>query len=196
MPGLIKIGMTTAPIEQRMLSLDTTPVPLPFECYYAAEVTDMAKVEKALHEAFGDHRIRKSREFFKLDPYRAKVILELLAVAEVTPRSEVVSDPEDVAAIAQARRRRAKFSFSMADVPIGAQLAFSKGEGITATVVDNTRIEFRGEITSLSAAATVIMNELGYSSSTLQGTAYWLFDSETLDDRRRSREEHDDSQEL
>lgn len=193
MPGLIKIGMTTTPIEQRMLSLDTTPVPLPFECYYAAEVTDMAKVEKALHEAFGDHRIRKSREFFRLDPYRAKVILELLAVSEVTPKSEVVSDPEDVTAIAQARRRRAKFSFSMAEVPIGAQLTFSKGEGITATVVDNTRIEFRGELTSLSAAATVIMNELGYSSSTLQGTTYWLFDSETLDDRRRSREEHDDS---
>ena len=31
MPGLIKIGLTNATVEQRMLSLDTTSVPLPFE---------------------------------------------------------------------------------------------------------------------------------------------------------------------
>ena len=103
MPGLVKIGMTTTPVESRMLGLDSTGVPLPFECYYAARVDDMAKVERALHEAFGDHRVRKSREFFRLDPYRAKVILELLATEDVTPRSEVVQDASDVQAIAEAR---------------------------------------------------------------------------------------------
>ena len=62
MPGHIKTGMTTQPVEARMKDLDSSGVPLQFECYYAARVENMAKVEKALHEAFGDHRVRKSRE--------------------------------------------------------------------------------------------------------------------------------------
>jgi len=188
MPGLVKIGMTTTPIEARMLALDTTGVPLPFECYYAARVSDEKQVERALHEAFGDHRVRKSREFFRLDPYRAKVILELVAQEEVTPKSDVVSDPADEEALVQARQRRSKFTFSSADVPVGAMLVFSKGDGYTATVLDDSRIDFRGEMTSLSASAQVIMKELGYTWVATQGPAFWLYDGETLDDRRRSRE--------
>lgn len=192
LPGLIKIGMTTSPIETRMLQLDTTGVPLPFECYYAARVDDQKRVEKALHEAFGDHRVRKSREFFRLDPYKAKVILELVAKEEVTPKSDVVTDADDREALAQARKKRPKFTFSMAEVPIGATIVFAKGDGYTATVIDDTRIDFRGETTSLSGSATLIMQELGYSRVAIQGPAFWLYNGETLIDRRREREERDE----
>jgi hypothetical protein len=188
MPGIIKIGMTTAEIENRMLQLDTTGVPLPFECYYAARVNDQKKVEKALHEAFGDHRVRKTREFFRLDPYKAKVILELVAEQEVTPKSDVVADASDEEALVEARKRRARFTFSSARVPIGATLTFSKGDGYTAIVVDDSRVDFRGEITSLSASAQRILKELGYSWVAAQGPAFWLFEGETLDDRRRARD--------
>jgi hypothetical protein len=193
LPGLIKIGMTTSPIETRMLQLDTTGVPLPFECYYAARVDDQKRVEKALHEAFGDHRVRKSREFFRLDPYKAKVILELVAEEEVTPKSDVVADADDREALVQARKRRSKFTFSMAEVPIGATIVFAKGDGFTATVIDDTRIEFRGETTSLSGSAALIMQELGYSWVATQGPAFWLYNGETLSDRRREREESDEN---
>ena len=44
-PDYIKIGKTSN-LEQRLKSLDTTGVPLPFECYYAVEVDDMSRVEK------------------------------------------------------------------------------------------------------------------------------------------------------
>lgn len=189
MPGLVKIGMTTAPVESRMLGLDTTGVPLPFECYYAARVEDMTRVEKALHEAFGDHRVRKSREFFRLDPYRAKVILELLAVEDVTPRVEVVADVSDVQALAEARRIRPRFRFSTANIPVGAELGFAKGTGFTALVLDDTRIEFRGQATSLSASAAVILQELGYTSTSVAGTEYWLYEGQTLADRRRQIED-------
>lgn len=192
LPGLIKIGMTTSPIETRMLQLDTTGVPLPFECYYAARVDDQKRVEKALHEAFGDHRVRKSREFFRLDPYKAKVILELVAKEEVTPKSDVVTDADDREALAQAGKKRPKFTFSMAEVPIGATIVFAKGDGYTATVIDDTRIDFRGETTSLSGSATLIMQELGYSRVAIQGPAFWLYNGETLIDRRREREERDE----
>jgi hypothetical protein len=191
MPGLVKIGMTTTPVESRMLGLDTTGVPLPFECYYAARVTDMPRVEKALHEAFGDHRVRKSREFFRLDPYRAKVILELLAIEDVTPKGEVVQDASDVQALVAARKIRPRFRFSAAGIPVASTLQFSKGSQFTATVLDDTRIEFREQATSLSASAAIILQELGYTSTSVAGTEYWLFEGETLDDRRRRLEEQD-----
>jgi hypothetical protein len=40
MPDLVKIGKTERDIESRIKGLDTTSVPLPFECYYAAKVLD------------------------------------------------------------------------------------------------------------------------------------------------------------
>ena len=40
MPGYVKIGKTTN-LEQRLKQLYSTPVPLPFECIYAAKVADM-----------------------------------------------------------------------------------------------------------------------------------------------------------
>ena len=46
MPGLIKIGRTNGEVSERVRQLDTTPIPLPFECFYAAEVTDADRVEK------------------------------------------------------------------------------------------------------------------------------------------------------
>ena len=189
MPGIVKIGMTTSPIESRMLQLDTTGVPLPFECYYAARVNDQKRVEKALHEAFGDHRVRKIREFFRLDPYKAKVILELVAEEEVTPKSDVVADSDDEEALVQARKRRSRFTFSSANVPMGATLVFAKGDGYTATVIDDSRIDFRGEVTSLSASAQLIMKELGYTWAATQGPAFWLYEGETLKDRRNARED-------
>lgn len=188
MPGVIKIGMTTQDVADRMRNLDTTGVPLPFECYYAARVDDMSRVEKALHTAFGDHRVRQSREFFRLDPYRAKAVLELSELEDVTPRDEVETEPGDAEAVQQARRMRPRFEFSMAQVPVGAVLEFARGEGYTATVVDDRTIEFRGEQTSLSGAARVILHELGYNSPQVQGTAYWLYDGQTLDERRREIE--------
>jgi len=189
MPGYIKLGMTAQPVEARMRDLDSTGISLPFECYYAARVENMARVEKALHEAFGNHRVRKSREFFQLDPYKAKVILELLAVEEVTPRTEIVDNPDDSAALMKARKDRSNFTFTKAEIPIGAELTFSKGLGVTATVLDDRRIEFRSAATSLSAAALIIMHELGYSWATIAGPDYWLYDGETLSKRRLRLEE-------
>jgi hypothetical protein len=184
MPGLIKIGMTAQQVEKRMLDLDSSGVPLPFECYYAAKVADMAKVEKALHEAFGDHRIRKSREFFRLDPYRARVILELLSVQEDTPQTEVFQNSDDASALVEAKKMRPRFRFSTAKIPTGSTIVFSKDLSQKAEVVDDTRINFQGQVTSLSASALIILSEMGYKSTTVAGTDYWLFEGETLSNRR------------
>ena len=65
MPDLVKIGKTTN-LEQRLSSLYSTGVPLPFECIYAKEVEDMDFVETKLHAAFDSKRLNNRREFFKI----------------------------------------------------------------------------------------------------------------------------------
>ena len=90
MPGYVKIGKTSNSVEERMKSLDSTGVPLPFECFYASKVKDMDSAEKLLHDAFGGQRTRAKREFFEVDPARIASALKLADGEDVTPRDDVV----------------------------------------------------------------------------------------------------------
>ncbi len=183
MPGYVKIGRTTN-LEQRIRTLDTTSVPLPFECYYACTVKDGTFVEKQIHDAFLDHRVRSNREFFEVSPDRVVSALKLAEIDNVTPNRDFVESAEDQQALNQARSRRANFNFKMANIPVGAQLTFVNDENIVAKVVDNKHIELNGEITSLSTSAQKL---LGYANN-VQGTIYWKYEGETLDERRRRLE--------
>jgi hypothetical protein len=196
MPGLIKIGLTNASVEQRMLSLDTTSVPLPFECYYAAQVSDSAKVERALHVGLGDHRVRNSREFFRMEPYRAKAILELLAIADVTPGNSVFAEAEDQEALARAVALRPAFRFSMVNISPGSVLNFTKDESITATVIDDKRIRFRDKETSLSSAALEIVHDMGYTWKQIAGPQWWLYEGTTLSELRNLVEQDEANDEF
>ena len=65
MPGIIKIGLTTDSVESRITQLSShSGVPLPYECYFAAEVEDCVKLEKTLHQLFSEERLNPKREFF------------------------------------------------------------------------------------------------------------------------------------
>lgn len=183
MPGYVKIGRTTN-LEQRIRSLDTTSVPLPFECFYACTVERADFVERQLHDAFLDYRIRSSREFFQLSPDRAVSALKLAEIENITPKRDFVESKEDQQALNEARTRRAVFNFKMASIPIGSELTYIHDENIKAYVFDNKLIKFNDEITSLSASAQKL---LGYSYQ-VQGTVYWMFEGETLDERRRRLE--------
>jgi hypothetical protein len=197
MPGYIKIGKTFAEdVETRMKGLDRSGVPLPFECYYAAAVPDADALEKSLHSAFEDVRARSNREFFKLDPHRARVIIKLLEIEDVTPREQVVSEPGDAEALVKSASKAGRFRFSIADVPVGATLTFSRDEARTAVVLDDNNIEFEGQVTSLSRSALEIMHELGYDWKTVDGTSFWLYEGQTLKERRREIEEQDEENEL
>ena len=180
MPGYVKIGKTTN-LEQRIRSLDTTNVPLPFECFYACTVKNATFVEQQLHDAFLDHRVRSSREFFEISPERAVSALKLAEIENITPKKDFVETQEDQQALNQARTRREVFNFKMVDIPIGAEITFSRDENIRAKVIDNRSIELNGEITSLSTSAQKI---LGYDYG-VAGTDYWMYEGETLDERRR-----------
>ena len=184
MPGLVKIGLTSTSLEQRIRELDTTSVPLPFKCYYAAEVSNAAFVEGKLHVAFGDFRVRSSREFFRIDPFRVKAALEIAALADVTPRADVLTEPSDAEALEANAARAGRFRMSQAEVPVGATLTFARDESVRATVVDDTTIDFEGKRTSLSNAALIAIRRLGYEWKAIQGALYWVYEGETLLERR------------
>ncbi len=179
MQGYVKIGRTTD-LEQRIRSLDTTGVPLPFECFYACTVKDSKFVEKQLHNAFADNRIRSNREWFQLAPERAAAALRIAQIEDVTPRVDYVEDAEAQQALNKARLKRENFNFKMVDIPVGSILTFTRDEQVTCTVVDIKRVQYNNEIMSLSAAA---QQALQYNGS-VQGALYWEYEGETLVERR------------
>ena len=189
MPGLIKIGLTNTSLEQRIRELDNTSAPLPFKCYYAAEVADAAFVESKLHVAFGDFRVRSSREFFRVDPFRVKAALEIAALSDATPRADVLTEPSDAVALEANATRVGRFRMSQAEVPSGATLTFARDENIKATAVNDTTIEFEGKRTSLSNAALIAIHRLGYEWKSIHGPMYWVYEGETLLERRDQLEQ-------
>lgn len=188
MPGLVKIGLTGDKVENRITQLNAVPgIPLPFECYYAAEVDDMKRVESLLHQLFSEHRINPKREFFKIDPEKVVIALSIGHFKEVTP-GEVEVDAEEQAALEKAKARRPRLNLEAIGIKPGDVLTFSRDESRTATVLPGNKILMDGEETSLSAAALKLLQELGYTTPAAQGPAYWMFDGELLDERRRRLE--------
>ena len=186
MPGLVKIGRTTTSVKQRISELNQPAgIPLPFTCYYAARVEDCVKVERKLHEAFGDHRVRDRREFFRLSPHRAQAALELAALEDVTPREEIIDDyPEDAAmGLIRETQRRVLPTFSQYQIPIGSLLQLTKNSEITAVVDGERTVLFNGESVALSAAALSALRSMGYDWKSAHGAAYWEFQGETIWDR-------------
>ena len=183
MPGYVKIGKTSTSFEQRIKELSaSTSIPLPFTCFYACTVKDSAFVEHQLHDAFDNNRVNPRREFFQISPERVVSALKLAEIENLTPKKDFVDSKEDQQALNEARAEiRAKFNFGMVNIPMGSELIFSRDENIKAIVLDNKHIKFNNETTSLSTSAQKI---LGYDYG-VQGTAYWMYEGETLDERRK-----------
>ena len=179
MPGIIKIGWTDKSVEERMKELDRTATPLPFTCYYAKRVDDPTFVEQKLHQAFDEFRIRDNREFFRMSPDQAKAALEIASGEDVTPKDDVVENESDRAALNRERNRN-RFNFAQIGIDPGEILEFKKNPSITAKVLDNDQIEFRGNRTSLSPAALIIVQEMGYKWTKIAGPQFWMYKGKTL----------------
>jgi len=189
MPGLIKIGLTNNDtVESRMAQLySSSGVPLPFECYFAAEVSDCVKLEKLLHRLFAEHRINPRREFFRIDPEKVVLAISIGGFKEVTPGISGI-DQEEQAALEKAIARRPRLKLEALGIKPGDVLKCSRDETITATVVEEGKINYSGEILSLSAAALKALHSLGYKTTAASGSDYWVFDGELLDERRNRLE--------
>ncbi len=190
MEGYLKIGKTHGNSAQdvitRMRQLDDTPVPLPFDCEYAAVVENYERVERAMHTAFGENRVRPGREFFEgIPPFRVKAMLELLAKENVTPDgSETYDDASS--GRSSSIRRRPRFKISQARVPEGATLQWADDPERGCTVTGNDRVVHEGDVYSLSELTATFK---GWSNKYAPNPAqYWLYEGQTLQERREQFE--------
>ena len=182
MPGLVKIGKTArGNINARLNELYSTGVPVPFECAFAARVTDEAKVESAFHRAFGPYRLNPRREFFQIEPEQAIALLELMADEDVTPALQREADAVDVEAKDASNKlkaRRPNLNFLEMGIPVGTELRFYQPPHETVMVISGRKVEFRGEETSLTAATRDIF---GLDYSVAPGP-YWSYKGRPLRD--------------
>lgn len=184
MPGYVKIGMTNSSVEERMSQLDRTNLPLPFECYYACEVENAHEEERWLHSIFSDRRVRDGREFFKIDPERVVVAIQRIQKKDITPKDFISVTKEEENEIEEVKSIRARFDFKHYGIPLNEIITFTRDNSIQAKVLENNKIEINNEVTSLSASAQKF---LGYKKG-VAGTLYWMYEGETLDERRRRLE--------
>ena len=194
MPDIVKIGRTRNCIEARIRSLDNTSVPLPFQCFYAAEVSDSVIVESRIHKIFSDKRVRNNREFFRVSPSQVVQAIKLAEIQEITPRIDVITELSDRNALelyGNAEEKRGRVTFKGLQIPSGAILSFVRDESITCVVANNNfnRVIIEEEELSLSAAALKILHNMGYTRSSARGSDYWKYDNQTLTERRLELEE-------
>ena len=187
-PDIVKIGMTSD-LTTRMRSLYNSSVPVPFECYFACTVNDMSFVEKQLHDGFDDFRVNPKREFFRIDPERVVSILKMVMIEDVTPKGDIVEDEIDQRSLDKEKKVRGRFNFDMINVPVGSILTFVKDPTITSTVVDKHKIKFEDEVHSLSSSTLKIVHRMGYTWKQVSGPTYWMYEGETLTERRSRMEQ-------
>lgn len=181
MKGLVKIGMTTREeVSIRMAELYSTGVPVPFECSFAGRVADVKAVERAFHIAFGPYRINPNREFFEIEDTQAVELLKLMCIEDVSPSVKTELNKVDEVSRDSGQRmkqKRPNLNFEEMGIPIGSVL-HSNYNHETCEVVDAKKVNFRGEVMSLTRA-TREMLELEYS---VQPSPYWIYEGKSLKD--------------
>lgn len=199
---LIKIGLTTKScVEDR--GLNASNVPEDYEVLYAYNCDNIEEVESHLHELFKFYRhyttTGRLTEFFYIGCLtNAKTSLKMLeksgaqdVTEEFQEDIEEQRDSEDnkydeTKIIKSAPSKR--FNFNMLKIPIGATLHFFKDESKTCEVISEDKVIYMGEVFSLSSLALKLVKEMGYDWPTIQGSAYFTYNSELLTEIRKRLE--------
>lgn len=195
MPDL-KIGFTTD-LSSRLRSLSNSSVPLPFEVFFAKRVGGARNVEQKMHAAFSKDRVNRGagREFFMLAPEQAAAALSIAEGEEIVLQDDFTITAQEEQAINEVKKMRPWFKFSMVDIKPGTVLVFFMDDSITCTVVDDRTINFRGENISLGRASELIIKEKGYNWKAISGPNSWMYEGETLYQRRIRMESGDEKDE-
>ena len=201
-PDYIKIGYADD-IEKRLNQLNRSEsIPFAFRVYATYEVQSRL-TDKELHklidtlnpdlraiESFdGKERVK---EFYAMSAEAGYQLLECIAkisgtidkLHRMTPEGHEILDEKLADEIKQMNKRSKKkkgpFNFSKYGIQPGEELNFIDDETIKVKVVNDRKIEYNGEITSLSELA----QRLKKVNHPLQGTLYFTYKGECLTDLR------------
>ena len=158
---MVKIGYA-ADVEMRRKQLSTTALPYEYEVYATYETSgnlEDKKLHKMIDNLNPDLRVTSNREFFVMTPQEAFDLLE--AIATISGTKDKLKKVKVVEAKKQ-KVRRPPVNFAKCGIPIGAELVFIEDSSVVAKVVSERKVEYNGEITSLSAISDRIK---GYATS-------------------------------
>ena len=189
MPGIVKIGMTEQEtIEERIKSLDNTSVPTPFRFYFAIDTKKHKEIEKLVHNAFSDYRVRNNREFFEMDPERAVSALKISGASEIKLNNEMIDEKGTVIEETMQKKYKKRFSFSFVNIPMGSELIYTRDEDIKCKVINDNEVEYNGKNYSLSKLADELLRQNGYNWKSVQGPLYFKYNEKTLFEIKKEME--------
>lgn len=158
---MVKIGYATD-VEVRRRQLSTSALPYEYEIYATYETSgklEDKKLHKLIDKLNPDLRVSKNREFFIMSPEDAYELLETIAIISGT-QGKLKKVPVSAADEQKTKTKRPAVNFAKCNIPVGAELVFVDDPTVTAVVVDEHKVLYNDELTSLSAIAKAIK---GYS---------------------------------
>ena len=200
-PEYVKIGYAKN-MEERLRQLNRSEsVPFAFRAYAVYEVdTDLR--DKELHRLIDrlnpdiraieklDGRTR-TKEFYAMSKEQAYELPECIAKLsgtekrhkKVRPTSKELAD-EIVAEEIEKEARRGPFRFSLCQIPVGSEIAYLYDPAVVAYVIDDRKIRYGDEVTSLSALAQKLTGK-----PSLAGPKFFTYQGRVLSDIRNDMEQ-------
>lgn len=171
---MVKIGYATD-VETRRQQLSTTALPYEYEVYATYETSgklEDKKLHKLIDNLNSDLRVSKNREFFMMEPEAAYELLE--AIALISGTQDKLNRVKAVNVTSTQKTRLPSVNFSKCNIPVGSVLVFVDDPTVKVTVVSDRKVEYKNELTSLSAVAKSIK---GYSCA---GPSYFTYNGKLV----------------
>ena len=170
---MVKIGYATD-VEARRKQLSTTALPYDYEVYATYETSgklEDKKLHKLIDNLNPDLRVTKSREFFVMSPEDAFDLLETIAIISGTQDKLKKIKPS----VRSEKVKRPAINFTECGIPIGSELVFTEDDTVRVTVISDRKVQYKNEITSLSAVAGEIKGV-----KAIAGPHYFTYHGETV----------------
>ncbi|HEA66602.1 MAG TPA: hypothetical protein ENI07_07270 [Desulfobacterales bacterium] len=131
MPGLVKIGLTTTTVAQRVTEINASAgVPGKFKEFCSFLVSDPERIESVVHRKLRAFRLVTSKEFFELKPSVAKQYVgQIIEEAEFGVKFDptemtLLSDPKRLGEVIRGHRKRKRMRQSDLAAKVGTGLRF------------------------------------------------------------------------
>ena len=183
--GLIKIGKTeSGNYQNRMKVLESNGYynTVGLKRFFAIEVEDHSEKENLLKEIFNKNQVATS-ELFSLDADLVKSLLLSFEGKVIYPK-QAEDKEKNFKKITKIRKQGELFSFYKKGLKYGDEINFISDKKITATVIGEREVEYKGENFKLSPLVYKIFETKGLlnKSGTYQGAAYFEFKGKKLTD--------------
>ena len=167
---MVKMGYATN-VEERRKQLSTTALPYEYEVYATYETKGNLE-DKKLHQLIDDLnpdlRVSQNREFYVMTAEQAYQLLEAISI--ISGSTNKLKRTKQV----KVTMKRPPIDFTKCGIPKGAELIYTEDSNIKVTVVNNHKVKYKEELTSLSA---IVKNLKGYS---IAGPSYFTYNGKLI----------------